>query len=73
MVLSDFARTMLTDFPIQALLDELVGRIVEIPPAESCARSRPANMLARSVDPTATPATAWTGGSAATGPGASTH
>ena len=32
MVLSDFARTMLTDFPIQALLDELVGRIVEILP-----------------------------------------
>ena len=31
-VLSDFARTMLTDFPIQGILDELVGRIVELMP-----------------------------------------
>src|SRR5580698_2233806 len=31
-VLSDFARTMLTDFPIQGILDELVGHIVEIMP-----------------------------------------
>jgi diguanylate cyclase (GGDEF)-like protein len=31
-VLSDFARTMLTDFPIQGILDELVRRIVEILP-----------------------------------------
>jgi diguanylate cyclase (GGDEF)-like protein len=31
-VLSDFARTMLTDFPIQGILDQLVGRIVEIMP-----------------------------------------
>ena len=29
-VLSDFARTMLTDFRIQGILDTLVGRIVEI-------------------------------------------
>jgi diguanylate cyclase (GGDEF)-like protein len=31
-VLSEFARTMLTDFPIQAILDQLVLRIVEIMP-----------------------------------------
>ncbi len=31
-VLSDFARTMVTDFPIQAILDELVDRIVEVLP-----------------------------------------
>ena len=31
-VLGDFARTMLTDFPIQALLDHLVERIVEVLP-----------------------------------------
>ena len=31
-VLSDFARTMVTDFPIQAILDHLVERIVEILP-----------------------------------------
>ena len=31
-VLSEFARTMLTDFPIQAILDHLVLRIVEILP-----------------------------------------
>ena len=31
-VLSEFARTMLTDFPIQAILDHLVERIVEIMP-----------------------------------------
>jgi diguanylate cyclase (GGDEF)-like protein len=31
-VLSEFARTMVTDFPIQRILDELVGRIVEILP-----------------------------------------
>jgi diguanylate cyclase (GGDEF)-like protein len=31
-VLSDFARTMLTDFPIQGILDQLVRRIVEIMP-----------------------------------------
>jgi hypothetical protein len=31
-VLSEFARTMLTEFPIQGILDELVGQIVEIMP-----------------------------------------
>src|SRR5688572_18973731 len=31
-VLSEFARTMVTDFPIQAILDHLVERIVEILP-----------------------------------------
>jgi diguanylate cyclase (GGDEF)-like protein len=31
-VLGDFARTMLTDFPIQGILDHLVKRIVEILP-----------------------------------------
>ena len=31
-VLSEFARTMVTDFPIQAILDHLVERIVEVMP-----------------------------------------
>lgn len=31
-VLSEFARTLGTDFPIQAILDHLVGRIVEVLP-----------------------------------------
>jgi diguanylate cyclase (GGDEF)-like protein len=31
-VLSEFARTMVTDFPIQAILDRLVERIVEVLP-----------------------------------------
>jgi diguanylate cyclase (GGDEF)-like protein len=31
-VLSEFARTMVTDFPIQAILDQLVQRIVDIMP-----------------------------------------
>jgi hypothetical protein len=31
-VLSDFARTMATDFPIQGILDHLVRRIVDILP-----------------------------------------
>jgi diguanylate cyclase (GGDEF)-like protein len=34
-VLRDFARTMLTDFPIQGILDQLVRRIVEIMPITS--------------------------------------
>ena len=29
-VLSDFARTLITDFPIQGILDHLVGRIVDV-------------------------------------------
>jgi hypothetical protein len=31
-VLGEFARTMVTDFPIQAILDQLVRRIVQILP-----------------------------------------
>ncbi len=34
-VLSEFARTMVTDFPIQAILDHLVGRIVDVLPVTS--------------------------------------
>src|SRR4026207_239614 len=34
-VLREFARTMLTDFPIQSILDHLVSRIVEILPVTS--------------------------------------
>jgi diguanylate cyclase (GGDEF)-like protein len=34
-VLSEFARTMVTDFPIQGILDHLVRRIVEIMPVTS--------------------------------------
>jgi diguanylate cyclase (GGDEF)-like protein len=34
-ILSEFARTLLTDFPIQGILDHLVGRIVETMPITS--------------------------------------
>jgi hypothetical protein len=34
-VLSEFARTVITDFPIQGILDHLVEKIVEILPATS--------------------------------------
>ena len=34
-VLSEFARTMVTDFPIQAILDHLVVRIVDVLPVSS--------------------------------------
>jgi diguanylate cyclase (GGDEF)-like protein len=34
-VLSEFARTLITDFPIQAILDHLVERIVEVLPISS--------------------------------------
>ena len=34
-VLSEFARTLVTDFPIQAILDHLVQRIVDILPIEA--------------------------------------
>ncbi len=34
-VLSEFARTMLTDFPIQSILDHLVERIVDVLPISS--------------------------------------
>jgi diguanylate cyclase (GGDEF)-like protein len=33
-ILSEFARTMLTDFPIQRILDHLVERIVEVMPVD---------------------------------------
>lgn len=29
---SEFARTMVTDFPIQSILDRLVERIIDVPP-----------------------------------------
>jgi diguanylate cyclase (GGDEF)-like protein len=34
-ILSEFARTLLTDFPIQAILDHLVQRIVEVLPVSA--------------------------------------
>lgn len=34
-VLSEFARTMITDFPIQRILDRLVDRIVDVLPVTS--------------------------------------
>jgi diguanylate cyclase (GGDEF)-like protein len=34
-VLSEFIRTMLTDFPVQSMLDQLVGRAVELLPVSS--------------------------------------
>ncbi|MGZ6965848.1 MAG: putative bifunctional diguanylate cyclase/phosphodiesterase [Acidimicrobiia bacterium] len=34
-VLSEFARTLATDFPIQGILDHLVGRIVEVLPIKA--------------------------------------
>ena len=34
-VLSEFARTMLTDFPLQATRDHLVVRIVEVMPVDA--------------------------------------
>src|SRR5258708_36937871 len=34
-VLSEFARTMITDFPIQGILDHLVKRIVDVLPITS--------------------------------------
>ena len=34
-VLSEFARTLVTDFPIQGILDHLVLRIVDILPIEA--------------------------------------
>jgi signal transduction histidine kinase len=38
-VLSEFARTLLTDFPIQTILDRLVRRIVDILPIDAAAIS----------------------------------
>ena len=34
-VLSEFARTLITDFPIQGILDHLVGRIVDLLPVDA--------------------------------------
>ena len=34
-VMREFARTMVTDFPIQAILDHLVVRIVQVLPIAS--------------------------------------
>lgn len=34
-VLSEFARTLTTDFPVQAILDHLVGRIVDVLPVSA--------------------------------------
>ncbi len=45
--LSDFARTLVTDFPIQGILDELVGRIVEILPIDAAGVS----LISRTTDP----------------------
>ena len=33
-ILSEFARTMLTDFPIQKILNHLVERIVQVMPVD---------------------------------------
>ena len=34
-LLSEFARTLITDFPIEGILDHLVGRIVDVLPIDS--------------------------------------
>ena len=39
-VLSEFARTLATDFPIQRILDHLVERIVEVLPDHARPASR---------------------------------
>ena len=46
-VLREFARTMLTDFPIQAILDRLVERIVDILPVTSAG----VTLISEEVDP----------------------
>jgi diguanylate cyclase (GGDEF)-like protein len=46
-VLSEFARTMLTDFPIQGILDHLVKRIVDIMPITAAG----VTMIAADLDP----------------------
>jgi diguanylate cyclase (GGDEF)-like protein len=46
-VLSDFARTMVTDFPIQSILDHLVKRIVEIMPVTAAG----VTLISPGVDP----------------------
>jgi len=42
-VLSEFARTLVTDFPIQAILDHLVVRIVDVLPVSGAGLSTYAN------------------------------
>jgi diguanylate cyclase (GGDEF)-like protein len=46
-VLSEFARTMVTDFPIQGILDRLVERIVEVMPVTSAG----VTLISPGVDP----------------------
>ena len=46
-VLSEFARTLVTDFPIQAILDHLVARIVDILPITAAG----VTLIAPGVDP----------------------
>ncbi len=46
-VLSEFARTMVTDFPIQGILDHLVRRIVEIMPVSAAG----VTLISPSLDP----------------------
>ena len=46
-VLSEFARTMVTDFPIQSILDHLVGRIVDVLPIDAAGVS----LISPGVDP----------------------
>ena len=54
-VLSEFARTMVTDFPIQGILDHLVKRIVDILPVTAAGvtldRSRARAAIRRGVRP----------------------
>jgi diguanylate cyclase (GGDEF)-like protein len=46
-VLSEFARTLVTDFPIQAILDHLVGRIVHVLPITAAG----VTLISEGVDP----------------------
>jgi diguanylate cyclase (GGDEF)-like protein len=46
-VLSEFARTMVTDFPIQGILDQLVSRIVDVLPVTAAG----VTLIAPGVDP----------------------
>ena len=48
-ILSEFARTMLTDFPIQDILDHLVHRIVEVMPVSHVAFEVNCSTLCRSI------------------------
>ena len=46
-VLSEFARTMVTDFPIQGIIDHLVKRIVEIMPITAAG----VTLISQALDP----------------------